>query len=708
MAEPDIRVRVGVEGGASIDQGSGAHIRKELQKIAASISSQKKVKISVFLNNGVAKRLQQDLDAIAKNLTLNVATVDVSGATVIGAPAGSSSGGAGNNGNAGQSGGQPNHATRNLKYAETQLTRINQLMNKIKGENFNLSFDYLIDGNQKATSDLNAIMTLMDDLDRRLKRIKGDQNQLAQGTETGISKDISLLGILIQKYNEAYVKTERFNTKQNAAVSSTPKSISAASAELAKFNQYLQAINPKGLKEFASQIDIIRKLLADGIPGSTSQAKIAIEQLKAEMKSAGYEGGNLFTFVGQKIKTFGTYLASSKLMNTFIQGLAKVKENVITLDGALTDLRIVTGNTKTETEALLKTYNQMAQQLGTTTANVAAGATDWLRQGYSEVDSAELLKQSMTLSIVGAMESADATNALTAAMKGYQLSVDEASSVVDKFFTVDMKAATSSADLATALSKTAANAKLAGLSLDDVIGQLAVVNETMKESGEETGTFYNTMLSRMGAIKSGRLEDPETGESLSDVEATLSGMGIALRDASGQFRNFGDVIDEVGLKWGEYSNTQQRALASAFAGTRQQTRFLSLMAGYEQAAEYANAAADSTGAAAEKLGIYQESLEAKANKMAAAFEGLSTAWLPSELIGLLYDAGTAILNFGASLGGIPSTIATTTTAIMGLKTALDFLQGTKLGASIANTAKDLGWPEMTGDIIVPIRIKKAA
>lgn len=79
-------------------------------------------------------------------------------------------------------------------------------------------------------------------------------------------------------------------------------------------------------------------------------------------------------------------------------------------------------------------------------------------------------------------------------------------------------------------------------------------------------TFYNTMLSRMGNIKAGRLEDPESGEDLSDVETTLRGLGIALRDSQGQFRNFGVVLDEVGSHWDEYSNTQQRAIATAFAG----------------------------------------------------------------------------------------------------------------------------------------------
>lgn len=124
--------------------------------------------------------------------------------------------------------------------------------------------------------------------------------------------------------------------------------------------------------------------------------------------------------------------------------------------------------------------------------------------------------------------------------------------------------------------------------------------------------------------------------------------------------------------------------------TRQQTRFLSLMEGYKQAAQYANDAANSTGIAAEKLEIYQDSIEAKANKMAAAFEKLSQSALPAALIGGIYDLGTAVINFGASVDGIPATIATMVASLMTLKTAVSMLQGTKLGTTILNTGKDLG------------------
>lgn len=79
-------------------------------------------------------------------------------------------------------------------------------------------------------------------------------------------------------------------------------------------------------------------------------------------------------------------------------------------------------------------------------------------------------------------------------------------------------------------------------------------------------TFYNTMLSRIGAIKSGRLSDPETDEDLSDVEATLRGLGIELRTSESEFRNFGEVLDEVAGKWDSFSSVSQRAIATAFAG----------------------------------------------------------------------------------------------------------------------------------------------
>ena len=86
-------------------------------------------------------------------------------------------------------------------------------------------------------------------------------------------------------------------------------------------------------------------------------------------------------------------------------------------------------------------------------------------------------------------------------------------------------------------------------------------------------TFFRTLTARVNNIKSGNLYDPENAESLSDVETTLSGLGIALRSTDDEFRAMSDVLDEVAGKWDDFTSVQQRAIAVAFAGTRQQEKF---------------------------------------------------------------------------------------------------------------------------------------
>lgn len=77
----------------------------------------------------------------------------------------------------------------------------------------------------------------------------------------------------------------------------------------------------------------------------------------------------------------------------------------------------------------------------------------------------------------------------------------------------------------------------------------------------------------MGNVKAGNLFDVESAESLSNVETVLSGYGIALRDSNSEFRNFGDVLDEVAGRWDTFGTVAQRAIAVAFSGTRMQEKF---------------------------------------------------------------------------------------------------------------------------------------
>ena len=346
--------------------------------------------------------------------------------------------------------------------------------------------------------------------------------------------------------------------------------------------------------------------------------------------------------LGNQIKdTFNSKLLQSfayALVGLLTGALRKVYTNVVELDSAITDLQIATGKTREETTALVETYADLAKQLGATMTEVAEGADTWLRQGYSVEETTQLISDSMMLAKLGQLEAAEASKALTSAMKGYKVEVKDALSIVDKFTAVDMEAAVSAGDIATAMAETAASANVAGVSMDRLIGYISTVAEVTQDGAESVGTFYKTLFARMGNVKTGRFIDGETGERLNDVEGTLSTLGIELRSSNDTFRDFGEVLDEVGAKWNSYTNVQQHAIATAFAGTRQQEKFIVLMENYAQAMEYANIAAESEGTATSKYNAaYLDSIEAKVNELTAAWQGFSMSLLDTTAIKNVVD-----------------------------------------------------------------------
>lgn len=700
--QAEIEILVGALGGYKIDGESGALIKQQLQaqlvkgvdiKIGIDQESKKafrsflkeNVKVKLGLSQDAAKDLNQFLK---KDYKLKVHIDDASKAEL------------------------KKYIDKIMEAQGTAVKKATQQSSSKNPVMSNTSWQTTLRGYDAAIERANKLKLTNDDVVSAVEAVRQKMAALQQvkGTQQEYAAK--------QSYDEALASLDKLVNKQRemAAESSKSQRIQAQAAlEQQRFNKYVEELDPQATKQYAVAIAEIQRLLTTATTGvgkfdeAWAQAQNAIKRFKASMKSVGAEGGNILTYLEGKVKTLFTYVMANKALTTVLNGLTKVKDAVLDLNEAMTQLQIITGYNNQEAEKLLMTYNGMAQNLGTTTTSVAEGAQDWLRQGYALNETNTLIRQSMAMSIMGNMEASEATESLTAALKGYKLEVSSASDVVDKFFAVDMAAATSSTKMALALAKCAANAKLAGISMDDLLGKLASTNEVLQESGEETGTFMNTLLSRMTNIKSGNLVDPESAESLSDVETVLQTLGIRLRDSRSEFRNLGDVLDEVASKWNSYTSVQQRSLAVAFSGTRQQTRFLAMMENYTKGQEYAEVAANSIGVSAQKMEIYQDSLLAKQNRVTAAFEKFSEVMLPDSLVGAFYDLESGALNLASALDGIPIKIVAIVTAASVLKSVLTDIKTTKPYKAIAETLTDLAKPKMTGfGINVAIIIEEPA
>lgn len=120
------------------------------------------------------------------------------------------------------------------------------------------------------------------------------------------------------------------------------------------------------------------------------------------------------------------------------------------------------------------------------------------------------------------------------------------------------------------------------------------------------------------------------------------------------------------------------------------------MEGYSTAAEYSETAANSAGKSAEKLAIYQESLEAKTAKATAAFENFSMTILDSRFIGGFMDLATGVLNFATGLDGVPAKIVTYTAAIAALIAVIKSASQLKVAQNFIGIFSGLGRPKYDG------------
>jgi len=157
---------------------------------------------------------------------------------------------------------------------------------------------------------------------------------------------------------------------------------------------------------------------------------------------------------------------------------------------------------------------------------------------------------------------------MTNAIRSFKMEMSDAQRVVDVYSAVAASSATNTAELATAMSKTASSAESVGSSFEGTTAMMAVMIESTRESATNIGSALKSIISRYGEMKSdpSKLVDSEGEEmSLNKVDTALQTVGISIHDAAGQFREFDDVITELASKWDNIDKNTQRYIATIMA-----------------------------------------------------------------------------------------------------------------------------------------------
>jgi len=182
--------------------------------------------------------------------------------------------------------------------------------------------------------------------------------------------------------------------------------------------------------------------------------------------------GVLAPFDGNKLKKRSYKKSTTEVdLQGYLNQLKNAMKYVVDLNKEMTKIQVLQvegAKTREEIDALGKSYNDLAQEMGVTTIQVAQGSVEWLRQGKTIAETEELLRSSLMLSKLGALESAEATDYLTSILNGFKLEAEDATEVIDKLINLDNNYATSAGEIANAMQRSANSAQQAGITFDEL------------------------------------------------------------------------------------------------------------------------------------------------------------------------------------------------------------------------------------------------
>lgn len=102
----------------------------------------------------------------------------------------------------------------------------------------------------------------------------------------------------------------------------------------------------------------------------------------------------------------------------------------------------------------------------------------------------------MKLATLAGIDFAEATDLMTAALRGFKLEMDEGAHVTDVYSELAAHAAANVQEIAYAMSKTASIAQSAGMGLETTAAFLTQMLEVTQESPMNIGTALKTVIAR--------------------------------------------------------------------------------------------------------------------------------------------------------------------------------------------------------------------
>lgn len=522
MATPDIQILVGVKGGGSISGASGKLIQSQIASIMGSIAKSGAAKLhikDVLIDPAATTALQAKVNAA--NIQLSIDTITASQQAIDNLKTSISSAMVSqtldsitidpqclqkmaddiqrkietmpevevpwkwkqNTNNPPGSG--PKNPAKGQK-SQQQLDLENII--KLQKEQLRLETQYQAKLHRRGNDNEKT------KVEEQLKKMKDPQGELAQAEAIYIAtygqvdfdkaiKDNEQL-VIARKHLEvatqaAIDRSEKLKQTENTSFDK----IAVRAQEY--FDKY-GTVFAKNTKLYKEYVDFLGKIndkdvdknFAEG-PKQANAAYMDLVQRIEDAHAAQETLGQKITRVFKDKFGYGVMAAAADAAR---RSISQLYTNVVELEDAMAQMKIVTG---ASTKAL-KEYSEgaadAAKATGRTMTEIMASSTEYARLGYNLEESLKLSETTAKLSNVADIDTAEATSAMTAILKGFRLEARDAEMVGDMMTEVANKYAIDAGELGAALERGGASLAAANNTLAESMALMAAGNAAIQNA----------------------------------------------------------------------------------------------------------------------------------------------------------------------------------------------------------------------------------
>ena len=364
-------------------------------------------------------------------------------------------------------------------------------------------------------------------------------------------------------------------------------------------------------------------------------------ELTVAERNAGREARNLFDIF--KDKKIYSFLGQAASMFSFYDLIRYGREciNVIKdLDSAYTEMRKVSDETAQSLKNFQSASFDVAKQVGVTALEIQNSAADFMRLGYILKEASKLSEDANIYANVGDMDISEATEHMISSIQAWQSefsSATEASTnIIDRYNEIGNRFAITSADIGSAMERSAAALKAGGNDLNEAIGIITAGN-LIQQDADTTANAIKVLSLRLRGAKADLESMNEETDGL--VESTskmreqiqaLTGVDIMIDDST--FKSTAKIIQEIGAEWSNLSDVSQAATLELLAGKTRASTVAGLIENYQTIGEVIEAAEESENSARIENEKYLDSMEGRLNLMTSQLQELASVSLNDNLL----------------------------------------------------------------------------